>query len=264
MAKERISLSIDKGVLDALDREVQRKEIVSRSNAVERIIDTYLMHKKKCVILAGGPADALKVGNTYRPLLNVRGKPLIVDILDKVRQAGYENVIIVGSKQVLSHIFRVVGESGIEYVEEDQHLGAAKTLALAKDRLSQTFLFLPCDHYFELDLQQMESYHSQHGGAVTLAIYSGAKYAWNQSSVVELEGNMVTSYVEYPKKSESYLTALMIGFAEPEIFNSIPTAALECSLQEHVFVELAEQRKLIGYLFSGIWKNVHTKADTRI
>jgi NDP-sugar pyrophosphorylase family protein len=264
MAKERISLSIDKRILEKLDRELDHRKAHSRSEAVEGIIDNYLLQKKKCVILAGGPASRLKVGGTYRPLLKVRGKPLIADILGKVRHAGYENVIIIGSKEVLSHIFRVAGESGIEYIEEDRHLGTGKTLALARERLSQTFLFLPCDHYFELDLEQMERYHTQHGGTATLAVYSGTKYAWRQSSVVELEGNVVTSYVEHPKESLSYLTALMIGFAEPEIFNSIPSAPLPCSLQEHVFVELSRQRKLIGYLFSGIWKNIHRMADTRI
>jgi mannose-1-phosphate guanylyltransferase len=264
MAKERISLSIDKRILEKLDREVDHRNVQSRSEAVERIIDNFLLQKKKCVILAGGPAHELKAGESYRPLLRVRGRPLIVDIVDKVRHAGYEHVIIVGSKEVLSHIFRVVGERGIEYVEEREHLGTAHTLALAREKLSQTFLFVPCDHYFELDLQKMEQYHLQHRGAVTLAVYSGKKYAWQRSAMVEVEGNLITSYVEHPKESVSYLTSLMIGFAEPEIFNRIPSAALPYSLQEQVFVELAKQRKLIGYLFSGIWKNVHSRADTRI
>jgi NDP-sugar pyrophosphorylase family protein len=264
MPKTRISLSMDANLLAKLDRDVDHRTILSRSEAVERIIENYLDQKKKCVILAGGKPEALRSDGSFRPLLPVKGNPLILDIIAKVRHAGYENIIIIGSREVLSEIFRVVGESGIEYIEEKEHLGTAKTLALARQRLTQTFLFVPCDHYFELDLQQMEIYHKHNKGAVTLAVYSGKKYQWQKSSIVELEGNLITSYVEHPKKSESYLTALMIGFAEPEIFNSIPTASLSYSLQEEVFVELAKQRKLVGYLFSGRWKNIHTRQDTKL
>jgi len=264
MAKVRISLSISKDILTKLDREIDIRLVSSRSGAVERIIGSYVLQKRKCVVLAGGNPDKLKIGDTFRPLLKINGKPLIVDIIEKVRHAGYEDIVIVGSKEILSAIFRVVGETGIDYVEEKEHLGTAKTLALARPRLTQTFLFLPCDHYFEIDLAQMETYHKLNKGVATLAVYSGKKYAWQQSSIVELEGNLVTSYVEHPKQSVSYLTALLIGFAEPEIFNFIPTAQLAYSMQEDVFVELAKQRKLVGYLFSGKWKNVHNKSDTRL
>jgi NDP-sugar pyrophosphorylase family protein len=264
MPKVRISLSMDKNVLEKLDREINHTTLHSRSEAVEKIIDQHIMRKKKCVILAGGSPKNLRVGETCRPLLKVRGKPLIVDIIDKVKHAGYETIVIIGSKDVLSAIFRVVGEAGIEYIEEKEHLGTAKTLALAKARLTQTFLFLPCDHYFELDLKQMETYHKHNKGVATLAIYSGKKYAWPQSSMVELEGNLITSYTEHPKETLSYLTSLLIGFAEPEIFDYIPSAALPYSLQEDVFVELARQGKLVGYLFSGKWKNIHRKEDAKI
>jgi len=264
MSKVRISLSMEKGVLEKLDREVDGKTILSRSEAAEKIIDRYISQKKKCVILAGGKAENLRSGDRYRPLLLVNGKPLILDITEKVRHAGYENIIIIGSKEVLSSIFRVLGESGIEYVEEREHLGTAKTIALARPKINQTFLFLPCDHYFELDLVQMEQYHKQNKGVATLAVYSGKKYRWQTSSIVELEGNLITSYVEHPKESESFLTSLLIGFAEPEIFNYIPNAQLNYSLQEEVFTELAKKKKLVGYLFSGKWKNIHTKADAKI
>lgn len=264
MAKVRISLSIDRKILEKLDREIDRKTLFSRSQAVETIVESYVTQKKKCVILAGGPAKNLLADGDYRPLLTVNGKPLILDIVEKARHAGFENIIIIGSKEVLSAIFRVLGEQGIDYVEEKDHLGTAQTLALAKQKLTQTFLLVPCDHYFELDLRLMEAYHKQNKGTATLAVYSGKKYAWQKSSIVELEGNLVTSYVEHPRQSGSYLTALLIGFAEPQIFDYIPSAGLEYSLQEDVFVELARQRRLVGYLFSGKWKNIHTKTDTKI
>jgi mannose-1-phosphate guanylyltransferase len=265
MVKERISLSINKEILDRLDREVDHISVDSRSAAVEQILSKYLSEKKKCVILAGGKAVNLYDDGDYRPLFKGKKHTLIEDIIGKVKKAGYGDILIVGSKEVLSAIYKIVGEDSsgcaIEYVEEKQHLGTAKTLQIVKDKIKGTFLFLPCDHYFELDLKDMEDYHKKNQGMLTLAIYSGTKYAWNKSSIVELEGNKIKTYEENPKENKTFLTSLLIGIAEPEVFDQIPLAQITYSLQEDVFPELAKEGNLIGYIFSGRWKNVHDKKD---
>ncbi len=214
-------------------------------------------------MLAGGPAEILKLGNTYRPLVMVKGKPLIDWTIAAVKKAGYSHIIIVGSKEVLSEIYKHLGESGIEYIEERQHLNTAKTLQLVKDKIKSTFLFVPCDHYFEIDLKDMEHYHLQSRTTCTLAVYAGTKHAWTKSSIVRMEGNHIMEYFESPAQAKTHLTALMIGFAEPEIFDNIPAAQISYSLQKDVFTELAKQKKLTGYLYDGIWKNIHDKNDAK-
>ena len=154
--KERISISIDPETLALLDKTVDGEIIASRSEAVEKIIQKYVSESKKCVILTGGPSSNLKVGSTYRPLVKLKDKTLIDILIAKVRKAGYDDIIIIGSKQVLSEIFKELGETGITYIEEKKHLNTAKTLQLAKDMIKTSFLFIPCDHYFEIDLKEME------------------------------------------------------------------------------------------------------------
>ncbi len=261
MVKSRISISISEDVLRRLDAEIDGIKIASRSEAVEKIIEKHVSEKKKCVILAGGPSKNLKAGGSYRPLIKIKGKHLIEHIIESAQKAGYSDIIVVGSKEVLSEIYKALGDSDIDYVEEKKHLGIAKTLSHAVSKVKGTFLFVPCDHYFEIDLRSMEEYHRKNKGIVTLAVYSGTKYSWGHSSIVELEGNNITEYKEKPKDRTSYLTSVMIGFAEPEIFDFIPKADLTYSLQEDVFPELAKKRKLIGYLFSSKWKNVHDVKD---
>ena len=245
-----------------LDKEA---EDISRSEAIERIIDKHVSEKKKAVILAGGPPENLFVKDigVYRPLLKVKGKYLILDIIEKLKKAGYNDVLIIGSKEVLSEVYKAIGESGITYIEEKEHLGIAKTLQLAADKIKNTFLFVPCDHYFEVDLKEMEIYHKKNKGILTLVVYSGTRHAWDKSSIVELEGNKVKSYIEHPKKKNSFLTSLLIGFAEPEIFDFIPKAKLNYSLQVDVFPEIAKKNSLIGYLFSGEWNNIHSEDDAK-
>jgi NDP-sugar pyrophosphorylase family protein len=259
--KERISISIDPEVLELLDRTVDNVSVQSRSEAVEKIIQQYVCEKKKCVILAGGPSENLKVGDTFRPLVKIKGKHLIQIIIERVRKAGYEHILIIGSKEVLSEIYKVLGEGGIEYIEEKVHLNTAKTLQLAKSRIKSTFLFVPCDHYFEIDLKEMELYHKHNNIPCTLAVYSGTEYEWTKTSIVKMEGNKIVEYIANPEHVDTHLTSLMIGFAQPEIFDIIPSAEISYSLQKDVFPELAKQGKLVGYIYPGKWKNIHSKKD---
>ena len=266
--KTRISISIDKDVLEKLDRGVDNVIVFSRSEAIEKIIEKHVSEKKKCVILAGGIPERLYVPELkcYRPLVNIKGRTLIEDIIDKVKKAGYIDILIIGSKEVLSAIYNEIGDgkaldASVEYLEEKEHLGSAKTLSLAKPHIKNTFLFVPCDHYFETNLEEVESYHKRNKGTATLVIYSGTAHEWKKSSIVSLEGNLIVKYIEKPKYVETHLTSLMIGFAEPEIFSMVPAGKLTWSLQENIFTELAKKKKLVGYVYSGKWKNIHGKKD---
>ncbi|RMF55446.1 hypothetical protein D6745_02140 [Candidatus Woesearchaeota archaeon] len=260
MVKERISISIDKEVLERLDREV----VNSRSELIEKIITNFVMNKKSAVILAGGPPqNLLTKKGIYRPLIRIKDKTLIEDIISKLRNSGFEQIFIIGSKKILAAIFQVIGETGIVYVEETKHLGTAKTLSLLRSKLRNTFLFVPCDHYFELDLRAIEKYHLENKGIVTLVVYSGVEHEWKKSSIVKLEGNRITEYVESPKYVKTHLTSILIGFAEPTVFGYIPKSDINYSLQKDLFVQLAKEGKLIGYIFSGKWKNVHSEDDAK-
>lgn len=261
--KERISISIDPEVLTLLDNSIDNINVLSRSEAVEKIIQKHVSEMKKCVILAGGDPCNLKAGSTYRPLIKIKGKYLIELIIEKARKAGYESIVIIGSKEVISEIYKILGEHGIEYIEEKNHLNTAKTLQLAKEKIKSTFLFIPCDHYFEIDLRDMEIYHRRNDYKCTLAVYSGTEYEWKKSSVVKIEGNRITEYLETPKYVETHLTSLLIGFAEPEIFEYIPSAEISYSLQKDLFPELAKKGMLLGYIYSGKWKNIHSVEDVK-
>ena len=115
-----------------------------------------------------------------------------------------------------------------------------------------------------MDIKKLETYHKINKGVCTLTIYSGTQDEWKKSSIVTLEGNKITKYDENPKgKAQTHLTNIMVGIAEPEIFDLIPKTKLTYSLQEDVFPELAKDGKLVGYLFSGKWKNIDSIKDIK-
>lgn len=268
MTKTRISLSISPDVLGRLDRVVDGQRIKSRSEAVEVLIEQSLSETKHCVILAGGSHERLRWRNTYRPLIKIGHKTLIEHIIGKVAKAGIGEFLVVGSKEVLSEIFKVAGEhygqSRIRYITEDKHLGSAKTLQLAKEPIKSRFVFVPCDHFFEIDIAGMEKYHCSGNSMATLAVYSGNELAWTGTSMVEIEGNLIKKYIEKPKTNLTSLTALMIGWAEPEIFDYIPESDISYSLQEDLFPAIAKKAKLAAYLYGGKWMNVHNEKQAAV
>ena len=152
MTKTRVSISIDSEILSKLDRQVDNVTILSRSEAIEKIIDKHVSKNKKCVILAGGQLESIYVKDSkiFKPLVNLANNlTLIEDMIQKVSKAGYQHVFIVGPREVLSEIYKIVGEGKelhIEYIEEKETLGSAKTLAHIRDHVKSHFLFMPCDH----------------------------------------------------------------------------------------------------------------------
>ncbi len=268
MEKIRVSLSLRKNLIDKVDRHIDNVTVKSRSDAVEQIIEKYL-ESKNCVILAGGDPKYLWMDElkTYRPLIALKNRTLIEDIITKVKGFNYNNFIIIGSKDINTKIFEVLGNGerincNIKYIEERHHGDTANSLSLAKDQIKNTFLFLPSDHYFDFDLKKLEQIHRLNNFVATLAIYGGIKYDNNKSAIVELDGNEVINYWDTPKQDKTLLTSTMIGFAEPEIFDYIENK--KASLHIDVFPKLAKKGKLGGALLSTTFVNVHTKKDVDI
>ena len=106
MSKTRVSLSLDEKLLKGFDAQLG-SSFSSRSEAFEYLLKRSLSAKRSAVVLAGGPAKGLWMpdAKTYRPLIHVKGRPLIVDTLLKLRASGISEAIIIGSHKVNSAIF---------------------------------------------------------------------------------------------------------------------------------------------------------------
>ncbi len=266
MSKTRVSLSLNEKLLKDFDNQLG-SSFPSRSEAFEYLLKRSLGAKKSAVILAGGPAKGLWVSDakTYRPLIKVKGRPLIVDTLLKLRTSGISEAIIIGSHEVNAAIFNEVGNGSflgipVKYVEEREHKGSAHTFWLAREYVKGTFLFLPCDHYFEFDLNTILEFHRKQESLITLAVYYGTRFEWTKTSLVRIDGPLITEYWEKPIKPQSHLIATMIGYAEPELFSLLDSkGALDSQ-----FAKLSKRKKLSGCLLSGNFVNVHSKKDASI
>jgi NDP-sugar pyrophosphorylase family protein len=268
MRKMRVSMSLSKDLINLLDSYVDGLSVKSRSEAVEAFLRRYLSDKRTAVFLAGGRVSDLLIEGTdeIRPLADIGGKSLIESNIEKCRQAGYTTIFIVGSAELISRLYAVIGDGkkygvSIRYVEDAEPLGTAKTLEKVKEHIKSDFLFLPCDHYFDFDLKKIRDFHVTNGAVATIAVHAKTKIEGDRHGVVEMEGHNITSFEEHPDEPKSNLAAVFIGFLSPEIFDHIPPGNVRWSLQENIFPKLAKSGSMCGYPVPGNWINIHDPED---
>ncbi len=157
--KQKITISVNSDIVDQIDDMVDGIYIRSRSDAIDKFLREYLTRRKRAVILVGGDPERLyleEIG-TYIPLVQINQRTLIEDTILKCAREGFDNIIVIGFKDINTQLFNVLsdGESlgvTIKYVEEKKPQGVAKTLETAKNYLKYDFLMIPSDSYLNFDL----------------------------------------------------------------------------------------------------------------
>lgn len=128
----------------------------------------------KAVIMAGGRGTRISdvAKNIPKPLINIKGKPILEYEIECLSRQGFDDIIItvgyLGDKII--EYFKDGYSLGvnIEYYNETIPLGNAGALYEIKDSLTDEFLLLNADVIFDIDLQRFVSYHHEKGGLATL------------------------------------------------------------------------------------------------
>ena len=182
----------------------------------------------KAVILAGGTGTRLmpltKVTNKH--LLPVGDKPMIFHSLEKVREAGIREVLIVTGIDHMGDIVRLIGSGSdfnlsVTYRVQDSPNGIAGALNLARDFVGNSkFVVILADNIFSsgildhtrafLDLQE--------GTCMLLLKEVDQPQRFGVATV--LEGS-IQKIVEKPKNPESNLCITGIYFFDRSVFDKI-------------------------------------------
>ena len=265
--KIKVSLTIDKELLRQAKGLVDGLAIRNTSQSVEWLLRRSLRERRAAVIMAGGNPKTLMTAGKYRPLLDIGGHTLIEDNIERIRKM-FSNVIVIGGTPVVAEIFKKIGDGSglgvnITYIEEKEPLGTAKTLELARQYIGSSFLFMPCDHWFDFDIKELLKFHASQENMVTLSVFQKTNFEW-PVAVVEMEGDKITGYEEQPRKPKTHLRSTLIGVAEPSIFHRIPAGRVRWSLQENIFPQLAKEGMLAGYPVAGNWVNISSPKDIEL
>ncbi len=256
--KEKISITIEKNVIDEIDSIIDNIYIRNRSQAIEHLVKTALGENKIAVILAGGPEEQLRTRTKkFCFELEVKGLSLIENVIKKLRDSKFKTIYIIGRHAIITKIFEIVKDGNdygvkVNYFEEKISKGTADSLRILKGKINTTFLVVYCDIYFgRINLDEIWKDHLKQGALCTLMLTTSPKPS--EKGTVVVEGTKILQFIQKPRQSDIYLVFSPIFAAEPEIFDYEGS-----SLEKDVFSALAEKGLLNGHMSSE--KEIHVRS----
>jgi len=263
--KQRISLTIDKELLKQADKYIDNLNFDSRSSFIEHCISTYLQNSSTAVILAGGDPKKLKLGKRFKFLIPIKDNETILNFLFD-RLSGFGKIFLVGQKEVINACFEKISDkynnTEIEYIEERKELGNAKTLELVKDKVTQNFLILPIDQYYEFDFFDLIRKHTlNHAISKTIVTLAVAPVATTEKfGTVSMIGNTIVKHEE-GKKGDKTLISAFAAVCNKRIFDYIPKGDVRWVLQRDVYPRLINLGYMSGYLLDNPIFNINSEQD---
>lgn len=252
MGKKRISLTLDQGLVEEIDKKAEDK---SRSQIIQRMLQSSLKREKinLALILAGGNYK----NEVPDPLITINEKPVIFHLLEHLRYQGIEKVLVaVGDKheQIISRVGK--GDRfglDIEYIMEEKPRGTAGCLRMAREYFQNTFLMMNGDILSKIDVEDMLETHRESSNPATIALTTVDNP--EPYGVVRLKGRSVVGFQE---KGDSNLKSNLINagtyILEPSVIDLLPSG--DKVNIEQLFEKLASQDSLTGYVYSGEWTDI--------
>ncbi|MFH0765229.1 MAG: sugar phosphate nucleotidyltransferase [Calditrichota bacterium] len=183
----------------------------------------------KGIVLAGGTGSRLypltKVTNKH--LLPVGRKPMIYHPIEKLLEAGIDEILIVTGIEHMGHVVGLLG-SGAEfkcrftYKVQDQAGGIAQALALGENFAHGDHITVILgDNIFEDSIKEFaQEFQSQNAGAKIILKEVPDP---NRFGVAELSGERVIGIEEKPVQPKSNWAVTGVYFYDGDVFNIIRT-----------------------------------------
>ncbi len=215
------------------------------------------MEIKTAIILAGGKGSRLRplTNNMPKPLLPVKGKPIIEHVIDNLIRQGINHIILsVGYKaDKIRKYFSNGSDFGvnIEYCIEHTPLGTGGAIKLASKGIDRPFIALNGDNLADFDYSKMYKAHKRNNAKITLALYPVEDVT--QFGIARLDGDKLVKFIEKPAKEEapSNLNNAGAYIIEPGVLNMLPDG--KCSIEEDCFEKLSCKGMIFAFRHKGQW-----------
>jgi dTDP-glucose pyrophosphorylase len=175
------------------------------------------------VIMAGGKGTRLDPFTKIlpKPLIPIGDKPIIDVIMKNFKKYGFNDFIIsLNYKAEIIKLYFLENSNGynVSYTQEQESLGTAGALQLAKSRLTETFIVSNCDVILEMDFDGFLNYHRKNENDAT--IVGVVKNMQIPYGVIEAKEGSLTQMIEKPEYNLVINSGVYI--LEPKLVDLIP------------------------------------------
>ncbi|MFA5991408.1 MAG: sugar phosphate nucleotidyltransferase [Candidatus Doudnabacteria bacterium] len=268
MNRERLTITLRSDLLNALDGTIDGERLRNRSHAIEYYLSKSLGEKEvPALILAGGKPVYFDSEKKSLPkaMVKIAGKPLLEQTLLRLKKSKFNEVVIsVGEGgEIIKDYFKDGKQFGLKIKYSQQPVGCkgtAQAVLAAKLALgSGQFVLIYGDVLSDLDFGEFLEFHRQQKKSVCTMSLTGSESV-DMWGLAKLNGNKIVSFEEKPKNPKTFSRLVNAGIyvMEPEIFKYLQNGITK--LESGVFPRLAEEGKLSGYPFEGLWLDISSSA----
>jgi NDP-sugar pyrophosphorylase family protein len=211
----------------------------------------------KAIILAGGLGTRLRplTDNTPKPLLPIRGIPIIEHAILNFKKHGIKDIILSIGYQA-EKIKEYFGDGSkwgmkIDYCIEDQPLGTGGALKKASEGMAETFVAINGDNLADFDWTKAIDFHKQSGAQVTLQLFPVEDVT--KFGIARLDGNKIVEFIEKPtvEQAPSNLNNAGGYILESNVLNILPDGF--CMIEKDCFEKVAKDGVVYAYHHHGQW-----------
>lgn len=211
----------------------------------------------KAIILAGGLGTRLRplTNDTPKPLLPVKGKPIIEHAILNFKKHGIREIILsIGHlSDKIKNYFGTGAKWGVnlEYCIEDQPLGTGGALKKAAQGIGETFVAINGDNLADFDWVAAIATHKKSGAQITLSLFPVEDVT--QYGIAQLADGKILKFIEKPKKEEAPSNFNNAGgyVLEPAVLDILPEGV--SSIERDCFEKLAGSGVVVAHIHAGQW-----------
>jgi dTDP-glucose pyrophosphorylase/CBS domain-containing protein len=215
------------------------------------------------VIMAGGAGMRLRplTESVPKPMLELRGKPILLRLIEQFRQHGVTNITLVlyYKKELIQEFFGDGTQWGvnIEYVVESEACGTAGAIShITLDHRS--LLIANGDIVTTVNFEMMEHFHNQNGASLTMGVVAYPVII--PYGVVEMQESRVVSIIEKPQ-THHFVNA-GIYLVSPELCRLIPRKGIY-NMTDLVSDAMAGGWRVLGFPVREYWRDIGQHDDFR-
>jgi D-glycero-alpha-D-manno-heptose 1-phosphate guanylyltransferase len=218
------------------------------------------------IILAGGMGTRLRsaVPDLPKPMAPINGRPFIEYQMDYWIEQGVGRFMLsVGymKEVIMDHLGSSYRSASLTYAIEEEPLGTGGGLLLAAQDLSESFLVLNGDTFFEVDLATLRKFHANHSADWTFSLFrtsEGGRYMG-----IEVKSDGKIGSLQSGTGEQSRLANGGVYLVNPSVLaNKAFAPGSKLSLEDALFPALvAEGYKLYGLEFPGVFIDIGIPQD---